>query len=43
MGTWNLNSAAALCRKIESVCPHYGCHVALTGGALYKDGEWKGV
>ena len=41
MGTWNLNSAAALCRKIESVCPHYGCHVALTGGALYKDGERK--
>lgn len=39
--TWNLLKAAALCREIEAVCPPFGCHVALTGGSLYKDGERK--
>jgi hypothetical protein len=38
---WTQNEAIALCRKIEAVCPEYGCHVALTGGALYKDGKRK--
>jgi hypothetical protein len=26
---------------IEAICPEYGCHVALTGGCLYKDGPRK--
>jgi hypothetical protein len=26
---------------VESVCPKYGAHVALTGGTLYKDGPRK--
>ena len=38
---WTLERAVALCRQIEAVCPQYGCHVALTGGTLYKDGERK--
>jgi len=38
---WTQSEAIALCVKIESVCPAFGCHVALTGGALYKDGERK--
>lgn len=38
---WTQSEAVALCRKIEEICPQYGCHVALTGGTLYKDGERK--
>lgn len=38
---WTLQEAVELCRKIESVCPPFGCHVALTGGTLYKDGARK--
>lgn len=38
---WNQSKAIELCRKIESICPPFGCHVALTGGTLYKDGERK--
>ena len=38
---WNLELAVELCKKVESVCPTYGCHVALTGGTLYKTGERK--
>lgn len=41
--TWNLAEAVELCRQIESFCPDYGYHVALTGGSLYKDGERKDV
>lgn len=26
---------------IEEIAPAYGCHVALTGGLLYKDGPRK--
>ncbi len=33
--------ALELCKKIEMVCPDFGCHVALTGGLLYKEGERK--
>lgn len=40
---WTLEEAVDLCRKIEEVCPTYGCHVALTGGTLYKDGPRKDV
>ena len=39
--SWTLQSAAYFCRIIESICPKHGCHVALTGGSLYKDGERK--
>jgi len=39
----NLEKAIELCRLIESFCPNYGCHVALTGGCLYKDGEHKDI
>ncbi len=38
---WTQSEAVELCRVIESICPPYGCHVALTGGALYKDGPRK--
>lgn len=41
MAPWSLEEAVALCRKIEDVCPKFGCHVALTGGALYKEGPRK--
>lgn len=38
---WTQQEAIALCRQIEAICPAYGCHVALTGGLLYKVGERK--
>lgn len=38
---WTQAEAIALCREIERVCPPFGCHVALTGGLLYKDGPRK--
>jgi hypothetical protein len=38
---WTQRQAIDLCRKIEAICPKFGCHVALTGGTLYKDGERK--
>lgn len=40
---WVLEDAVELCRKIEAVAPDYGCHVALTGGTLYKPGPRKDV
>lgn len=39
--TWQQSEALALCRAIEAICPAFGCHVALTGGLLYKDGPRK--
>ena len=41
MANWTQSEAIELCRKVEAICPRYGCHVALTGGLLYKDGERK--
>ena len=41
MSNWNLIKAIELCKKVEAICPDYGCHVALTGGLLYKEGERK--
>lgn len=38
---WTQQEAIELCKKIEDVCPPYGCHVALTGGLLYKPGPRK--
>lgn len=33
--------AIELCVRVEEVCVKHGCHVALTGGQLYKEGERK--
>lgn len=41
MSEWELPAAVELCKRIEAVCPPFGCHVALTGGTLYKDGPRK--
>lgn len=38
---WTLPEAIALIVKIEALCPKFGCHVALTGGLLYKPGPRK--
>lgn len=38
---WLQQEAIELCRAVEAVCPAFGCHVALTGGLLYKDGPRK--
>jgi hypothetical protein len=38
---WTQDEAIALCSQIEQICPDYGCHVALTGGTLYKGGMRK--
>lgn len=43
MNDANLTRAIALCREIESIAPDYGCHVALTGGCLYRDGGRKDI
>jgi hypothetical protein len=37
----DLNRAVSICAMIELVSPKFGCHVALTGGCLYKHGERK--
>lgn len=41
MSIWTLEEAVAVCRQVEAICPPFGCHVALTGGTLYKDGSRK--
>lgn len=38
---WTIEEATELCRRVEAVCPQFGCHVALTGGTLYKHGQRK--
>lgn len=38
---WVQLDAIELCRAVEQVCPKFGCHVALTGGLLYKFGPRK--
>lgn len=38
---WTLDDAIKLCTEIEAICPKFGCHVALTGGLLYKQGPRK--
>lgn len=38
---WTQQEAIELCKKIEAECPRAGCHVALTGGCLYRDGDRK--
>jgi hypothetical protein len=39
--TWTQDEAIDLCRKVEDIAPNFGCHVALTGGCLYKHGPRK--
>lgn len=39
--SWEQADAIALCVAVEAICPEFGCHVALTGGCLYKDGPRK--
>lgn len=41
MTEWTTEEAIDFCRKLEAIAPEYGCHVALTGGCLYKDGPRK--
>ena len=41
MNFWSQDDAIAFCVVVEAICPAYGCHVALTGGSLYKAGERK--
>jgi hypothetical protein len=41
VSTWTREEAIELCRLLEAVVPTYGCHIALTGGLLYKDGLRK--
>ena len=38
---WTQKQAIDFCKMLEAIAPTYGCHVALTGGTLYKDGERK--
>jgi hypothetical protein len=38
---WTQKQALTVCRLIEAIAPAAGCHVALTGGLLYKEGERK--
>lgn len=33
---WPQGMAIAFCTLVEEIAPSYGCHVALTGGCLYK-------
>ncbi len=38
---WKQSEAIELCTIIELFAPKFGCHVALTGGLLYKEGARK--
>lgn len=38
---WKQERAIKLARLVAGGCQIYGCHVALTGGCLYKDGDRK--
>lgn len=38
-----LENAVLVCKAAELVAPNFGCHVALTGGSLYKPGERKDI
>lgn len=40
---WTQRQAIDLCIHLEAFAPQYGCHVALTGGCLSKDGPRKDV
>jgi len=38
---WTMGEALNICTMLESLAPKFGCHVALTGGLLYKQGPRK--
>jgi hypothetical protein len=38
---WIRAEGIELAREVEAACVPHGCHVALTGGLLYKDGPRK--
>jgi hypothetical protein len=38
---WEREDAIELAKAIEAICPEFGCHVAFTGGCLYKEGKRK--
>ena len=38
---WTTEKAIEMCVALEAVVPQFGCHVALTGGTLYKQGPRK--
>jgi len=38
---WTREEGIALCKAIEPIVATFGCHIALTGGLLYKDGKRK--
>lgn len=38
---WHITDAIDFCRMLEPICPEFGCHIALTGGCLYKKGFRK--
>lgn len=40
---WTQEEAIRLCSVLERIAPDFGCHVALTGGTLYKPGLRKDV
>lgn len=39
--TWTFDNARDLIIRLEARLPEAGCHVALTGGVLYKFGQRK--
>ena len=38
---WTQAEAISIASIFEQIAPQFGCHVALTGGCLYKFGERK--
>lgn len=38
---WIQQEAIELCKLIEQIAPTYHCHIALTGGLLYKESPRK--
>ncbi len=41
MNYWTQQEAIELCVELEKFAPRFGCHVALSGGCLYKIGKRK--
>ncbi len=39
--SWTQEEAVMLARQVELIAPRFNCHVALTGGCLYKFGPRK--
>lgn len=38
---WTQTDAVGFATDVEAIAPQFGCHVALTGGCLYKAGSRK--